>query len=95
MPNVIRSVHLDLKAIRIKEFEGFLRLGVGKFEVHFLQPGAHCVSIEVFNPEVVMIHGWGLARALLDAKERISDAQDMHGCRLLPDGHPEELLVEP
>jgi len=35
MADVIRSVHLDLKSVRIKELERFFRLSVRKLEVHF------------------------------------------------------------
>src|ERR1700677_2663226 len=94
VPYIIGAVHLDLKSIRIIELERFFRVLVRKLQVKFGQPGTHFISVEVGNPEVVVIDGGGLMFALLNTEEGIADAQDVYRRRLLPQGHPEELLVE-
>ncbi len=53
-----------------------------------------CIGVEVCDPEIIVIHGRGLVLALLNAKKGVPDSEDMYRCGLLPEGHPEELLVE-
>jgi hypothetical protein len=94
MTDVIGRVYLHLESIRVKKFERFLGLGVEEFQTAFLKFGANLVGVEMGNPEVVMVNRSGLAFALLNPEEGITDTEDVHSRGVLFQGHPEEFLVK-
>ena len=81
--DVVRRVHLNLEAVRIKEFERFLRITTVEFQVELPQFCAHVVRVEARNSEVIVIDSGGLTVALLNAKEAVADSQDVGCCGLL------------
>src|SRR5205809_1130104 len=85
---VVGSVQLDQEPIRIGEFERFLRIAVRELQIAFLQLRARLVSIEPGNSEVIMIER-GRTWFLLNAKEGLSDTQNMDRRRLLLQRHSE------
>jgi hypothetical protein len=92
--DVIGCVYLHLESIRIKKCERFLGLGVEEFQTAFLKFGANLVGVDMRNSEVVMVNHSGLAFALLNPEEGITDTKDVHSRGVLFQGHPEEFLVK-